>query len=125
MRINVVFEKDIPSESIALFNLMLEMASRIEIIIKGNIGMYAGVKNVDTSPDTKRSVRSVRDDSHVRENSIISMLVGWCGCPFTPTTGVRIPLGTPPMKSMGYVEKRSPFFVGVKVISNPISNLSI
>jgi hypothetical protein len=89
----------------ALFNLMLEMASRIEIIIKGSIGMYACVKNVDTSPDTKRSVRSVRDDSHVRENSIISVLVGWCGCPFTPTTGVQIPLGTPLKKNNGLQNK--------------------
>ncbi len=29
------------------------------------------------------------------KNSVNSILVGWCGRPFTPVTGVRLPMGTP------------------------------
>jgi hypothetical protein len=93
----------------ALFNLMWEMVSRIEITLKGSIGMYVGVINVDTNPDTKRSVQSVRDAFHVKENLIKSIQVRLGGSALTPETRVRSPLGPPVKITRGYVDLRAPF----------------
>ena len=50
---------------------------------------------MDTSADTKRSVRDAFNASYVVKNSVNSILVGWYGCPLTPETGVQVPVGLP------------------------------
>jgi hypothetical protein len=48
-----------------------------------------------TSADTKHRVHDTSNDYNVGENPGNSVLLGWYGCPFTPVTGVRLPVGTP------------------------------
>ena len=54
-----------------------------------------------------------------RRSPVISVGYGhsrWQIRPFTPSTGVQIPLGTPKI-SKGYIERCSPFFVGKRFFS--------
>ena len=45
--------------------------------------------------NTKRSDSDASDASDAFKKHIISAISGWCVSPFTPATGVQIPLGTP------------------------------
>jgi len=49
----------------------------------------------DTKADTKRYDSDASVDSVALEIIGNSSRVGWSGRPFTPATGVQIPLGTP------------------------------
>ena len=50
---------------------------------------------MDTTADTKRGVCDASNDSPAEEKLGKSSLLGWYGSPFTPVTGVRLPVGTP------------------------------
>jgi hypothetical protein len=48
-------------------------------------------------------------DSHEGEKPIKSIISRWHGSPFTPVTGVRLPVGTPIIKTRGYGSFHGPF----------------
>jgi hypothetical protein len=57
----------------------------------------------DTKADTKRYDSDAFLDSVALEIIVNSSREGWSGCPLTPVTRVRIPLGLPVKKKSHYM----------------------